>query len=127
MVEVNHTSEGLARISIVNYNGHILMDNFVRPKGEITNYRSWVSGVYPDSMKGKQFNFIQCIIISYLEALDYDTARKKAIEILTNRVIIGHSLKHDFKVLNWEPLDHNVRDLITFKKFQNDKHPVSLK
>jgi RNA exonuclease 4 len=60
MVEVDHTSDGLARVSIVNYNGHVLMDTYVRPKGEITNYRSWVSGVYPQSMKGK---VLFCFII----------------------------------------------------------------
>lgn len=113
MVEVDHTSEGLARVSIVNYNGHVLLDTFVRPKGTITNYRSWVSGVYPSSMK---------------KAMPYSEARDKALEILKDRIIVGHSLKHDFKVLNWEPLEHNVRDLITFKKFQDvGRQPKSLK
>jgi len=82
MVEVDHTSDGLARVSIVNYNGQILLDTFVRPKGTITNYRSWVSGVYPRHMK---------------DAMPYDIAREKSIEILKDRIIIGHSLKHDFK------------------------------
>ena len=54
--------------------------------------------------------------------MKYDTARGKAIEILSNRIVVGHSLKHDFKVLNWEPLQHHVRDLITFKKFQDEHH-----
>lgn len=113
MVEVDHTSDALARISIVNYNGHILLDTFVKPKGTITNYRSWVSGVYPHSMK---------------TAIPYDEVREKAIEIMKDKVIVGHSLKHDFKVLNWEPMQHNVRDLITFKRFQDEgKHPKSLK
>ena len=52
MVEVDRWSEGLARVSIVNYYGNILMDKFVIPEGiEITNYRSWVSGVTPDKLK----------------------------------------------------------------------------
>lgn len=114
MVEVDHVSDGLARVSIVNYNGHVLFDTFVRPRGTITNYRSWVSGVYPSAMK---------------TAMPYKQAREKAIEILKDRIVVGHSLKHDFKVLNWEPLQHNVRDLITFKKFHDEegKHPKSLK
>ena len=114
MVEVDHSSDGLARVSIVNYNGHVLMDTFVVPRGKITNYRSWVSGIYPSSMEN---------------AMPYNEARKKAIEILKDRIIVGHSLKHDFKVLNWEPLQHNIRDLVTFKKFQDvqKRHPKSLK
>lgn len=69
MVEVDHTSDGLARISIVNYNGCTLLDTFVRPKGNITNYRTWVSGVTKEVIKSK-------------DAMDYDQARKKAIEVL---------------------------------------------
>ena len=109
MVEVDHTSNGLARLSIVNYNGHILVDTFVRPNGKITNYRSWISGVYPESMRN---------------AIPYDEAREKAIEILSGRIIVGHSLKHDFAVLNWEPLQHNVRDLVAYKKFHDENNQV---
>jgi RNA exonuclease 4 len=114
MVEVDDHSDGLARVSIVNYNGQVLLDTFVRPKGKITNYRSWVSGVYPSSMK---------------DATPYDEGRQKAVDILKDKIIVGHSLKHDFKVLNWEPLSHNVRDLITFNRFQDEvgHHPKSLK
>lgn len=113
MVEVDHTSNGLARLSIVNYNGHVLIDTFVKPKGKITNFRSWISGVYPQSMKN---------------AMPYDEARDRAIEIMSGRVIVGHSLKHDFKVINWEPLQGNVRDLATYKKYLDDNnHVKSLK
>ena len=50
MVEVDRWSEGLARISIINYYGNILMDTFVIPDGQVTNYRTWVSGVTPDKL-----------------------------------------------------------------------------
>lgn len=44
MVKCGDESE-LARISIINYNGHVLMDEYVRPKKYITNYLTWVSGI----------------------------------------------------------------------------------
>jgi RNA exonuclease 4 len=44
-------SHELARISIVNYNGHVLMDKFVKPKRKIVNYLTWVSGVTPELLK----------------------------------------------------------------------------
>ena len=49
MVEIDRWGEGLARVSIVNYNGVILMDRFVMPPvgAHVTNYRTWVSGVTP--------------------------------------------------------------------------------
>lgn len=50
MVEVEGGKDALARVSIVNYHGHILMDKFVIPEKRITDYRSWVSGVYPENL-----------------------------------------------------------------------------
>jgi len=52
MVEVDRNIDGLARVSIVNYNGHVLMDMYVKPEGHITNYRTWVSGITPYNLKG---------------------------------------------------------------------------
>lgn len=41
---------GLARCSIVNYYGTVLYDKYIRPEGEITDYRTRVSGIVPQHM-----------------------------------------------------------------------------
>ena len=51
MVGVEGNLDALARVSIVNYNGHVLMDKFVRPEKRIVDFRSWVSGVHPFHLK----------------------------------------------------------------------------
>ena len=52
MVQVDGSIDGLARVSIVNYNGVVLLDKFVIPEGKrITDYRTWVSGVTADKLK----------------------------------------------------------------------------
>ena len=43
--------DALARVSIVNYNGHTIYDKFVRPIDRVTDYRTWVSGVTPHNLK----------------------------------------------------------------------------
>ena len=43
----------LARVSIVNYNGHVLLDQYVRPTMRIVNYLTWVSGITFDKVQGK--------------------------------------------------------------------------
>lgn len=40
----------LARVSIVNYSGGVVLDEYVRPQEPITNYRTWVSGIRPEDM-----------------------------------------------------------------------------
>ena len=45
----------LARISIVNFHGHCLLDTFVKPKELVTDWRTWVSGVSPHNMIGGSF------------------------------------------------------------------------
>ncbi len=45
------------RVSIVNYNGQVLYDEYVKPEGRITNFRTWVSGVAPHHLaKAKPFS-----------------------------------------------------------------------
>ena len=55
MVEIDRWSNGLARVSIVNHKGVVIMDRFVMPPvgTHVTNYRTWVSGVTPDRLKAE--------------------------------------------------------------------------
>lgn len=42
---------GLARCSLVDFHGTVLYDKFIRPEGEITDYRTPVSGITPRHME----------------------------------------------------------------------------
>lgn len=41
---------GLARCSLVNVQGTVLYDKFIRPEGAITDYRTQFSGITPQHM-----------------------------------------------------------------------------
>ena len=43
---------GLARCSLVDFHGTVLYDKFIRPEGEITDYRTPVSGITARNMEG---------------------------------------------------------------------------
>ena len=51
MVGVEGNGEALARVSVVNYHGHVLYDKYVRPEGKVTDFRTWVSGITPANIK----------------------------------------------------------------------------
>ena len=89
MVGVEGNLDALARVSIINYNGHVLMDKYVRPVKRITDFRTWVSGVQPYHLKEEN------------GAITFAEAKAQSHNILKNKIIAGHSLHHDFKVLEF--------------------------
>lgn len=99
------------RCSIVNYNGHVLYDKFVIPDGRITDYRTWVSGVEPYMLNPKN------------GAVSFQLAKQEVHRILKDKVIVGHSLEHDFTCLDYrvepEQETKRIRDLARFPKYKN--------
>ena len=113
MVEINSKFNGLARISIVNFYGDVLFDSFVKPIGEITNYRSEITGIYEADIQ---------------TGMEFTECRKIISKLIKNKVIIGHSIENDFLVLNYEHPKKLTRDTSKFKFFQSNINlPYSLK
>ena len=106
MVEVDRCSDALARVSIVNYNGQVLYDHYVRPESRITNFRTWVSGVGPHHMH---------------QAKPFKEAKAEVHRILKGKIIIGHSLTGDFRVLEMSETvsKEKIRDTSKYKKYQS--------
>ncbi|XP_036424293.1 apoptosis-enhancing nuclease [Colossoma macropomum] len=78
-----HCSE-LARCSILNYSGTVIYDKYIMPRNPVTNYRTQWSGIKEEHLK---------------QALPYEEARKEILHVLKGKIIIGHALHNDFKVL----------------------------
>lgn len=83
----------LARVSIVNYNGEQVYDSFVKPKEVVTDWRTHVSGIRPGHME---------------IARSFEEVQSAVADILKDRIVVGHSLRRDFKTLL---LDHPLRDI----------------
>ncbi|KAI9883140.1 MAG: hypothetical protein M1823_005088 [Watsoniomyces obsoletus] len=91
----------LARVSIVNYHGDQIYDSFVRPKEYVTNWRTAVSGVTPGHMA---------------TARDLETVQNDVAALLKGRVLVGHSIHNDLKVLFLDHPRYNQRD--------TSQHPI---
>ncbi|KAK5078205.1 3'-5' exonuclease [Lithohypha guttulata] len=91
----NGQESALARVSIVNFNGEQVYDSYVQPKEVVMDYRTHVSGIKPSHLNPNT-------------ARTFEEVQRDVASILKDRVVVGHALKHDFKVLL---LDHPVRDI----------------
>ena len=88
-------ASALARCSIVDYEGDILYDVYVKPNKPITDYRTQWSGIRPKHME---------------HAISFRSARKKVKRIIKNRTLVGHALQFDLKVLNLKHYPDLIRD-----------------
>lgn len=103
----------LARVSIVNYFGKVMLDTFVKPKQRVTNWRTWVSGVSPYHMHN---------------AITFEEARTKVLALITSEtILVGHAIQNDLKSLEVSHPLGNIRDTSRyseFRKLSNGKQPA---
>ncbi|EJW78643.1 hypothetical protein WUBG_10450, partial [Wuchereria bancrofti] len=82
-VGIDGSDNMLARISIVNMQGQCIYDKYVKPRENITDYRTAISGIRPINLvNGEPFQKVQ----------------SEVHKLLSGRTVVGHSLKNDFKV-----------------------------
>ncbi|VDL74933.1 unnamed protein product [Nippostrongylus brasiliensis] len=91
----NGDDDILARVSIVNEEGHIVYDKYVKPRERVSDFRTAVSGIRPaDIAKG----------------LPFDVVQKEVAKILKDRIVVGHALNNDFRVLCFQHNSKLTRD-----------------
>jgi RNA exonuclease 4 len=83
----------LARVSVVNYNGDQIYDSYVRPKEQVTDWRTAVSGILPKHM---------------VEARSLEEVQADITKILQDRILVGHAIRNDLDALL---LSHPKRDI----------------
>lgn len=108
-VEIGVNKNMLARISLVNSNGDCVYDKFVKPTEPVLDYRTKVSGVRPRDLEN---------------ATDFKIVQKEVSDILKSRILVGHALKNDLKVLYLSHPKHSMRDTSKFKKFREGRTPA---
>lgn len=92
----------LARVTIVDAWTNIVLDTFVKPTDTVTDYRYPYSGITEEDLK---------------RGMDYQKVRRKVNEILSDNILIGHSLHFDLAALNLQFSEENIRDLAKMPAF----------
>ncbi|EJU01191.1 ribonuclease H-like protein [Dacryopinax primogenitus] len=88
-------ASSLARVSIVDYEGRILLDRFVKQTKKVLDYRTKWSGVRPADLIG---------------APSFEEVQATAIQLLDKRIVVGHALPNDFRALRLSYPSQYTRD-----------------
>jgi RNA exonuclease 4 len=95
----------LARVSMVNWDGDVLLDTFVQVPMKVTDYRTAVSGIQPKH-------------IARTRAMDPVECREKVAALLHDKILVGHSLPNDLDALLLQHPKARVRDTAKYRPFQ---------
>ena len=95
----------LARVSLIDWYGAVILDTFVQVPSRVTDFRTFVSGVKPKD-------------ISTRSAMDVVQCRKKVAELLRDKILVGHALKNDLDALLLNHPKENIRDTAKYRPFQ---------
>ena len=99
-VGIDGSESSLARVSLVNYHGAILLDEFVSQKERVVDYRTQWSGIRPKDLVNGTFCLISCYaLLKYEIAPSFGVVQKQVASLLKGKVLVGHAVYNDLKVL----------------------------
>ncbi|KAJ6443130.1 RNA exonuclease 4 [Purpureocillium lavendulum] len=102
----------LARVSLVDFHGRQIYDSYVKQKERVTDWRTAVSGI---SQKEMRF------------ARDFDEVQREVFDIIKDRILVGHDIRHDLESLRLSHPPRDIRDTAKhhgFKKYGHGRKPA---
>lgn len=100
--EGGHRS-ALARVTVVDWHGKVVLDLYVRPGELVTDYRTYVSGISSCDLD---------------RAVDPASCRIQVLKVLDGKILVGHGLKHDLAVLGISHPWWMTRDTAKWEPYQ---------
>ncbi|KAG6328982.1 hypothetical protein ID866_10108 [Astraeus odoratus] len=79
------SESSLARVSIVNFKGAVVLDVYVRQRERVVDYRTQWSGVREGDL-GE-------------EAQPFNEVQKTVADLIKDRILVGHAIQNDLKAL----------------------------
>lgn len=104
MVGVGRNDESrLARVCVINYDGHVLLDSYCKPTEKITDFRTKYSGIRAKDLVGAP---------SFIKVQD------QVRQLIAGKKLVGHALVNDLEVLELSHPRTLLRDTATFMPFR---------
>jgi len=110
MVGIGEDSKtsALARVSITDWDGNIVVDKFVKVPDRVTDFRTWVSGVRAKDIKSD-------------DAITPQECRNLVGKLLIGKILVGHSLKNDLSALLLTHPRHEMRDTASYAPYMKPR------
>lgn len=102
----------LGRVALVNLWGNVVYNEYVRPIDRIVDFRTKISGIRPKHLK---------------KAKEFWTAQKEVAELIKGRILVGHALHNDLKVLLLSHPKKDTRDTSEYESFLREGRRRALK
>jgi RNA exonuclease 4 len=94
----------LARACLVNFDGKVIYDSFVRPQEFVTDFRTKYSGVRKQNLrKDETVTLLEC--------------QRAVTTLLKDKILVGHALKNDLDVLLLSHRRSMIRDTATYHPY----------
>ena len=94
----------LARCCMVDFEGEVIYDRYVRPKGFVTDFRTQWSGIRKQDLRaGEAITLLEC--------------QQDVTALLKDKFLVGHALKNDLDVLMLGHPKKMIRDTACFKPY----------
>ncbi|KAJ7103615.1 hypothetical protein B0H15DRAFT_224615 [Mycena belliarum] len=100
------TTSMLARIVLVSFQGECLLDKFVRPTMEVTDYREATTGIKNWQLFSK-------------DAVPFNVLQQHVAAMIKGRILVGHSIFNDLSVLGIPHPASSTRDVALYQPFRN--------
>ncbi|KAF8434371.1 ribonuclease H-like domain-containing protein [Boletus edulis BED1] len=95
-VGIEGSESSLARVSIVNYTGTVILDVFVRQREKVVDYRTQWSGVRSTDLVGS--------------AKTFKEVQQTVADLIKDRILVGHAIYNDLKALLLSHPSPQIRD-----------------
>lgn len=107
---VNGKTNALARCSVVDFNGKVLYDQIIRPKGYVTDFRTKWSGIKRSDLRKDKENVVT-----------FEECQESVAKILKGKILVGHALENDLSVLLLSHPRHQIRDTGRYPPYMRRK------
>jgi RNA exonuclease 4 len=93
----------LARVTLVDWNGRVVYDEFVKPAVPVVDYRTFVSGITKEQLEER--------------GVDISQVRFIVSGLIEGKILVGHALKNDLQALSISHPWQQMRDTAKYEPF----------